>query len=161
MITVIRNIFPDYFGRYLVAYSPGKISVLQKFITSKILLHLWMLMKNHTCTHVLQYLHYLENTISRWKRQKYEYMIRGNFHRVNFKPMIQRQLLKYFLYSLLYVLAKYSLPILRSPDQMIFRVIYRMWRSFYKHRQDNIYLCLRQENFSSLIQRTGYSSFKF
>lgn len=114
MITVILNVFSDYFGRYLIAYGPGKISVFPKFTTPKLFLHLGVLMKNHTRTHTLQYPHYLGNTISRRKRQKYVQMIQSCFHSVNLKPMIQRYILKYTPHTLLYVPAKYPLPILRS-----------------------------------------------
>jgi hypothetical protein len=43
-----------------------RISVFPKFTTPKMLLYLWVLMKNHARTHTLQYPHYLGNTISRW-----------------------------------------------------------------------------------------------
>ena len=112
MITVILNIFSDNFGRYLVTYGPGKISVFPKFTTPKLLLHLCVLMKNHARTYTLQYPHYPGNTISQWKRQKYMHVIYGYFHRVYLKPMIQRHLFKYALHTLLYVTTKYALPIL-------------------------------------------------
>jgi len=162
LITVIMNIFSDYFGRYLVAYGTGKISVFPKFTTPKMLLHLWVLMKNHARTHTLQYPHYLGNTISRWERQKYVYMIRGNFHCVNLKSMIQRHFLKYTLHTLLDVSTKYPLPILRCPYQMIFRVIYSMCRSFHSHVQFITHLPLPSAGKLFIpAHRTGYSSFKF
>ena len=162
MITVILNIFSDYFCRYLVTYGPGKISVFPKFTTPKMLLHLWMLMKNHARTHTLQYPHYLGNTISRWKRQKYVHMIWGNFHCVDLKTMIQSHFLKYTLHTLLYLTPKYPLPILRSPYQMIFRVIYGMWRSFHCHVQYIAHLSLPSAGKLFIpVHRTGYSSFRF
>ena len=162
MITMILNILSDYFGCYVVSYGPGKVSVFPKFTTPKMLLHLWMFMKNHTRTHTLQDPHYLGNTISGWKRQKYVHMIHGNFHRVNLKPMIQRHFLKYTLHSLLYVPTKYPLSILRSPYQMILRVIYGMWRSFHSHVQYIAHLSLPSAGKLFIpVHRTGYSSFRF
>jgi hypothetical protein len=162
LITVILNIFSDYFGRYLVTYGPSKISVFPKFTTPKMLLHLWVLMKNYARTHTLHYPHYLGNTISRWKRQKYVHMIRDNFHCVNLKPMIQSHFLKYPLHTLLYLSTKYPLPILRSPYQMIFRVIYGMWSSFHSHVQYIAHLSLPSAGKLFIpVHRTGYSSFKF
>ena len=162
MITVILNILSDYFGRYLISYGPGKISVFPKLTTPKMFLHLRMLMKNHTRTDTLQYPHYFGNTVSRWKRQKYVYMIRCNFHSINLKPMIQRYFLKYTLHTLLDVPTKYPLPILRSPYQMIFRVIYGMCRSFHSHVQYIAHLSLPSAGKLFIpVHRTGYSSFRF
>jgi hypothetical protein len=162
LITMILNILSDHFGRYLIAYSSCKISVFPKFTTPKLLFHLWVLMKNHARTHTLQYPHYLGNTISRWKRQKYMHVIYGYFHRVNLKTMIQRHLFKYALHTLLYVTTKYPLPILRSPHQMIFCVIYSMWRSFHCHVRYIAHLLLPSAGKLFIpVHRTGYSSFRF
>ena len=159
---MILNIFSDYFRRYLIAYGPGKIPVFPKFTTPKMLLHLWVLLKNYARTYTLQYSHYLRNTISRWKRQKYVHMILSNFHRIYLKPMIQGHFLKYTLHPLLYVPSKYPLPILRSPYQMIFRVIYGMWCSFHSHVLYIAHLSLPSAGKLFIpVHRTGYSSFKF
>jgi len=120
-----------------------------------------MLTKYHTCTDTLHYSHNLGYAVSRRKRQKYVHMILCYFHRIYLKPVVNGNLFKYAPHSLLYVSSKYPLPILRSPYQMIFRVIYSMWCSFDCH-----VLCIAQLPLPLAgklfipVHRTGYSSFK-
>jgi len=126
MITMILNIFPDYFSRHFITYSANKIPVFPKLTTPKLLLNSRIFPEYHAGSDTLQHRYYPRNAVPRWKRQKYMYMISSYFHRINLKLIGYRNLLKYTLYSLLYVSSQNPFPILRCPYKMIFRVIYRM-----------------------------------
>ena len=142
MFTMILNILPDYLCRHFISYCANKIAVLPKFTAPKMLLHLRMLSKNYTGTHTLQYPNNLGNTVTRWKRQKYMNMIFSHFQCINLKIMTNRNLLKDTPYSLLDVTPQNPLPILRSPYQMIFRIIYRMTCTSKSHAVHITYSCL-------------------
>jgi hypothetical protein len=158
---MILYILSDYFSRYIIAYGPGKIPIFPKLTTPKMFLYLRMLAKDHTCTDTPHYSHNLGYAVSRWERQEYVNMIQGYFHRIYLKPMINGNFFKYNSYSLLDVSSQYPLPILWRPYQVIFRVIYSMWRSFNCH-----VLCIAQLTLPLAgklfipVHRTGYSSFK-
>lgn len=133
MITMVLNIFPDYFSRHFITYSTNKIPVFPKLTAPKLLLNSRIFAEYHAGTDALQHRYYPRNAVPRWKRQKYMDMISRYFHRINLKLIGYRNLLKYTLYSILYISPQNPLPILRCPYQMIFRVIYRMTCSSQYH----------------------------
>src|SRR3974390_1521777 len=158
---MILNILPDYLCRYFVSYGSGKISVFPKFSTPKLLLYFRVFSKYHACADALQHAYNFGYTIARWKRQKYVHMVLSYFHRIYRISMVHGYFFKYLLYPILYVSSEYPFPILRCPDQMIFRVIYGMRRSL-----DHHVLFIAQSPLPTAgklfipVHRTGYSSFK-
>ena len=157
---MILNVFPNYFRRYLITYGTNEISVFPKFSSPKLSLYFRMLLENHAGTNALKHTHNSRDAIPRRKRQKYMNMICRNFQCVYLKLMICGNLLKNILYSLPYISMQYQFPILRSPYQMIFGVIYRMTGSSQCHA-----ICIACSGLPPAgklfipVYKTGYSSF--
>ena len=73
----------------------------------------------HAGTDTLQQRYYPRNAVTRWKRQKYMYMVSSYFHRVNLKLICYRNLMKYTLYSLPYVSSQKSTSDTSVPIQHV------------------------------------------
>ena len=161
MFTMILNILPDYLCRYFISYGSGEISVFPKLSTPKLFLHFRIFSKDHARADTLQHAYNFRYTIARWKRQKYVNMVLSYFHRIYRKSMVYGYFFEYLPYPFLYVSSKYPLPILWSPYQMVFRVVYGMRGSLDRH-----VLCIAHFPLPSAgklfipVHRTGYSSFK-
>jgi hypothetical protein len=52
-MTMITDIFPDDFGRHLIADRSDEIAIYPKFTAPKMFLYLKMLSENHTSTDTL------------------------------------------------------------------------------------------------------------
>ena len=158
---MILNILPDYLCRYFISYGSGEISVFPKLSTPKLFLHFRIFSKDHARADTLQHAYNFRYTIARWKRQKYVNMVLSYFHRIYRKSMVYGYFFEYLPYPFLYVSSKYPLPILWSPYQMVFRVVYGMRGSLDRH-----VLCIAHFPLPSAgklfipVHRTGYSSFK-
>ena len=158
---MILNILPDYLCRYFISYGSGEISVFPKLSTPKLFLHFRIFSKDHARADTLQHAYNFRYTIARWKRQKYVNMVLSYFHRIYRKSMVYGYFFEYLPYPFLYVSSKHPLPILWSPYQMVFRVVYGMRGSLDRH-----VLCIAHFPLPSAgklfipVHRTGYSSFK-
>jgi len=153
LFTMIFDIFPNHFFRYLIPNRSHKISIFPKFPTPKLFLYLRMLLEYDTGTDALQHPYYLGNTISRWKRKENMNMIFCYLQRIDLKIMIPGNLLKYFSYSLSNISPQNQFSIFWSPYQMILRIIHRMTGSLQSHAISITRLpCLRQRTFHPRLQ---------
>ena len=161
-MTMIADILSDYLCRHFIANRSGEIAILPKFAAPKMFIYLGMLFKNHASTDALKHTNNSRNAVTRRKRQKNMYMIISYFHRIYLKTVPICYLLENLLHTLSYVSSKYPFPILRSPYQMIFRIIHRMGCSLKSHALNITYCILPSAGKLFIpVHRTGYSSFRF
>jgi hypothetical protein len=159
---MMLDVFSYHFHRYLIPHRADKISIFPKFSAPQLFLYFWMLLEYYARTYPLQHTHNLCNAISWRECQKYVNMIWGYLQRVYFKFMMLCYFSKYLLYSFLYFSSQYPLPLLRCPDQMIFRIIHCMACSFKYHAFPYIMprIAFGKKLFIPAY-KAGYSSFDF
>lgn len=162
MFTMVFYVFSNHFFCHLIPNRSHKISILPKFSSPKLLLYFRMLLKYYTGTDTLQHPYYLGNTVPRWKRKKNMNVIFCCLQRIYLEIMITGNLLKYFFYSRSNISSQNPFSILRSPHQMIFRVIYRMTGSFQFHALTITRFSLPSAGELFIpVYKTGYSSSDF
>ena len=159
---MILNIFSNHICSDFIANCADKIAIFPKFSTPKLLLYFWVFLKYYTRTYALQHSYDFRDTFPRWKRQTYMNMIFRNFQSVYCKIVVFSNLLKYFFHTILDITTHYPFSILRSPYQMVLRVIYRMARSFKFHTLSIAYFLLPSAGELFIpVYKTGYSSSNF
>ena len=130
---MIRYISSYYFSSYYVSNCSHKVPVFPKFSTPQFFFNFRIFTKYYTGAYTLQHPNYSRYTISRWKRQKYMYMILCYLKSVYLKIMILCYLAKYLFYLRTYLPPQYPFPIFRDPYKMILRIIHSMACSFEFH----------------------------
>src|SRR4030043_1526332 len=146
---MILNILPNSLRRYSIPYCPSKVPVFPELSSPQFPFHFGVFLEYYTRAYALQHSHYSAYAIPRRKRYKNVYMVFYYFHGVNLKPMICGYLLKHPLRFLPNITSQNPLPVLRSPYQMILRVISRMTGSLHLHalfisHSSVLFPCLRQ-----------------
>src|SRR3989338_7468951 len=130
---LILYISSYYICGYFVSNRSDKVSIVPKFSTPKIFLQPRVLFKNFAGAYSFQYIHNLCRGIPWWSSQKHMNMVWHNFHRIYFKFILLSYFPKKLFNSFLHPLFQNTLAILWNPDNVIFDVIYRMFRSFNSH----------------------------
>lgn len=136
LFPMMLNIFLNDIGRHLVSHGPHKKTILPQLATPELLLDLRIFSKNLRRRNTLQYPNHLRNRISRRKIQEQMHMIRGHFHLFYLKRKLFRNPLEQFLYSFSNINPFNPFSVLRSPYQVISRVVYGMTRPLNRHAQN-------------------------
>ena len=119
-------------------------------------LYFRILLEYYTRAYTLQHPYDFPDAVPRWKRQEYMNMVLGYLQFIYLKIVMPSFPQIYSLTRSLLFPAISIFDIL-VPTPMIFRIIYRMTRSFQSHACYIITCspCLRQENFSSPFTKRG------
>jgi hypothetical protein len=158
LISMIPDIPLDQISRDSVSNRPHEVPVLPKFSSPQLLLDLWKLLKYLARRNALQHPHHSRNRIPRRKTQEYMYMIRCHSHLLNLKTIILSNLPKYLFRLIPYVFPLNPFAILRSPHQMIFRIVYGMSSSSHTHEVSYTTFPLPPADASFIpVHRTGFS----
>ena len=127
---IIPAIIFDYLFRHFFTNCSGKISVFPKFSAPKPCLYFGVLVKYYADTDTLRHPKHFANTLPRGKRQINVNVMLCYLHRIYFKIVTIRDLLKYLLYSPSDIASQNPFSLFRSLQQKVFSIVNRMTGSF-------------------------------
>ena len=132
-MSLIFNILPNYICCNLIPNTADKIAIVPQFSCPKLLPQIRKLTKCFTGRNTFHYLYHTGRRVSRWNLNKYMNMIFHYFHRIYPELILLSNLIKYDLQVFRNFFTKNILPVLRYPYQVIFQIIYGMFRPSYPH----------------------------
>jgi hypothetical protein len=133
-VSMVLNILLNHFTSHAVPNRPHKIPVLPQLSRPQTSLQRRELAEQSPCTVAFYNSNHFSNGSLRRKRQQNMNMFHCHLHLHNFKSILLSNFTDQLLRSFPYFLTvKYFLPILRTPHQMVTRIVNRMTRSSDRH----------------------------
>jgi hypothetical protein len=132
-MSLVLNIMANDISGYFISYTPDEVSIIPKLSCPKLFPELGIFLEYLSRRNALHYLDDLGRSVFRRRFGKYMHMIFYYFHGIYLKTILFSNMLEYFFKTLRDFFRKYPFTVFGYPDQMIFQIIYGVFRSSNSH----------------------------